>query len=160
VLDGEDVAQQWLSGMVDNDVQKYESNGAILEAVNSGRLDVGLINHYYWFQTAAEVGAESMRAQLHFLPTGDPGALLNVSGAGILAGAAEDADALELVRYLVSAEGQQYFVDETYEYPLVPGIDPPAGLPTLADLRNPGLDLADLDSLQETVDLIGSVGLT
>ncbi len=160
VLEGEDVARTWISGMVDNDVQKYESNGAILEATNSGRLDVGLINHYYWFQTAAEVGAENMRAQLHFLPAGDPGALLNVTGAGILAGAAEDADALELVRYLVSTAGQEYFVEQTYEYPLVPGIDAPAGLPPIDELRNPALDLADLDSLEKTVELLGSVGLT
>lgn len=160
VLDGEDVARQWLTGMVAGDAQKYESNGAILEAVNSGRLDVGMINHYYWYQTAAEIGAESMRAQLYFLPGGDPGALLNVTGAGVLAGAAQDPDALALVRYLVSTQGQEYFVETTYEYPLVPGVEAPAGLPALADLRNPELDLSDLDSLQETVELIASVGLT
>lgn len=160
VLEGEDAARAWLEAMVDNDVERYEANVPILEAVNAGRLDVGLINHYYWYQTAAEVGAENMRAQLAFLPPGDPGSLVNVTGAGILAGAAEDPEALELVRYLVSAEGQRYFVENVYEYPLVPGIEAPEGLPSLAELRNPDLDLADLDSLQETVELLASVGLT
>lgn len=160
VIEGEEAARAWLEGLVANDVQKFEGNGAILDAVNTGQVDVGLINHYYWFQTASEVGQDAMRAQQRFLTPPDPGALVNVTGAGLLAGAAGDADALELIRYLVSAEGQQYFVEETYEYPLVPGIDPPAGLPALEDLRNPDLDLSDLDSLSETVELIAEVGLT
>lgn len=160
VLEGEEAARAWLEGLVANDVQKFEGNGAILDAVNNGQVDVGLINHYYWYQTAAEVGQDAMRAQQHFLAPPDPGAIVNVTGAGLLAGAAADADALELIRFLVSAEGQQYFVDETYEYPLVPGIEAPAGLPALEDLRNPDLDLSDLDSLSETVELIAEVGLT
>lgn len=160
VLEGEDAARAWLEGIAENDVQKFESNGAILEAANSGRLDLGLINHYYWFETAAEVGADAMRAQLQFLEPGDPGALVNVTGAGILVGSAEDPDALEFVRYLISEEGQEYFVEETKEYPLLPGIAAPEGLPPLESLRNPELDLSDLDSLEQTVDLIADVGLT
>lgn len=160
VLEGEEAARAWLEGLVANDVQKFESNGAILEAVNAGRLDVGLINHYYWYRTAAEVGEDGMRAHLYFLPTGDPGALVNVTGAGILRGSEGDEDAIALVRFLVSQEAQEYFVTTTFEYPLVPGVEQPAGLPSLDDLRNPELDLADLGSLQETVDLISSVGLT
>lgn len=160
VLQGEEAAREWLEGMVANDVQKYESNVPILEAVNSGRLDVGLINHYYWYQTAAEVGEENMRARLQFLPPGDPASLVNVTGAGILAGSAEDPQALEFLRFLVSQEAQEYFVGTLYEYPLVPGVDPPEGLPSLEELRNPELDLADLASLEETVQLLAAVGLT
>lgn len=160
ILEGDDAARAWLEGMVANDVQKFESNVPILEAVNTGRLDVGLINHYYWYQSAAEVGQENMRAQLEFLPPGDPGSLVNVTGAGVLAGAAEDENALELVRFLVSEEAQQYFVDSLYEYPLVAGVEAPEGLPSLEELRNPDLDLSDLDDLQATTDLIASVGLT
>lgn len=160
VLEGEAAARSWLEDMVAGGVQRFESNGAILEAVNSGRLDAGLINHYYWYRTAAEVGAENMRAQLAFLPPGDPGALVNVTGAGILDGAATDADALELVRFLLSEEGQAYVVANTYEYPLVPGIAAPEGLPALEDLRTADLDLSDLSSLEQTVDLIAAVGLT
>ncbi len=160
VLEGDDAAQAWLEGMVANGVQKFESNGAILEAVDAGTLDLGLINHYYWYEKAAEVGAENMRAQLSFLPPGDPGALVNVTGAGVLAPAADDADALALVAYLVSDEAQTYFAEKTFEYPLVAGVAAPAGLPALEDLRNPDLDLADLDGLAETVEIIAAAGLT
>lgn len=157
VSQGDDAAQAWLEGMAANDYQSYEKNGAVLEAVNTGQLDLGLINHYYWFQTAAEVGADQMRAQLTFPKAGDPGALVNVTGAGILS---DHDDAAAFVEYLLSDAGQTYFVENTYEYPLVEGIDAPEGLPALADLQGPDIDLSDLADLEATVRMIQDAGLS
>ena len=84
---------------------------------------------------------------------------MNVTGAGVLSGASTDADALEFVRFLVSEEAQTYFVEQTFEYPLLPGIDAPEGLPSLASLINPDLDLSDLDDLSTTQQLLARVGL-
>lgn len=159
VLDGEDDAAEWVSALAANSPQIFEGNSAILSAVDEGVLELGLINHYYWYGQAAEVGAENMRAQLKFLEAGDAGSIVNVTGAGILNGAATDADALEFVRYLVSLEAQTYFVEQTFEYPLLPGVDAPAGLPTLASLVNPELDLSDLDDLATTQQLLADAGL-
>ena len=159
VLEGEDAAQRWLEDMIANDVQLYSNNTAILEAAQAGEIQVGLINHYYWYRLESELGADGMRAQLVFPAAGDPGSLVHVTGAGILAGAQDDPDALAFVEYLVSEEGQQYFVDATYEYPLVPGIAAPEGLPAVAELTNPDLDLSDLDTLAETTALLAEVGL-
>lgn len=159
VLEGEDVAREWLEGIEANDAQIYAKNGAILEAANAGEVKLGLINHYYWYRMASEVGAENMRAQLAFPEQGDAGSIVNVTGAGLLSGAAEDADALEFIEYLVSESAQQYFVDNTFEYPLIDGVTAPEGLPALDTLTNPELDLSDLDSLGETTDLLVEVGL-
>ncbi len=159
VLDGEDDAAEWVSALAANSPQIFEGNSAILSAVDEGVLELGLINHYYWYGQAAEVGAENMRAQLKFLEAGDAGSIVNVTGAGILNSAATDADALEFVRYLVSLEAQTYFVEQTFEYPLLPGVDAPAGLPTLASLVNPELDLSDLDDLATTQQLLADAGL-
>ncbi|WP_062130798.1 iron ABC transporter substrate-binding protein [Demequina aestuarii] len=159
VLEGEDVAQAWLEGMEANDVQIYAKNTPILEAANAGEIQLGLINHYYWYRMAAEVGAENMRAQLAFPEAGDAGGIVNVTGAGLLSGAQDDADALRFIEYLVSESAQQYFVDTTFEYPLIDGVAAPEGLPALDSLTNPELDLSDLDSLGETTDLLVKVGL-
>ncbi len=159
VLEGEDAARAWLEGMVANDVQIYAKNAPIRDAANAGEIQLGLINHYYWYQLSNEVGVENMRAQLSFPTAGDPGSIVNVTGAGLLAGAASDGDALAFIEYLVSIDGQRYFVDTTYEYPLAGGVDAPAGLPPLADLTNAELDLGDLDSLAETTALLAEVGL-
>jgi len=159
VLDGEDAAAAWVEALADNSPQIFESNGAILAAVDEGVVDAGLINHYYWYRTAAEVGPENMRAQLKFLTAGDAGSIVNVSGAGILNGAAADADALEFLRYLVSQAGQTYFVEQTFEYPLLPGVASPEGLPSLDSLINRELDLSDLDDLATTQRLLADAGL-
>lgn len=155
VSEGEERARAWLEGLVANDVQVYERNGELLEAVNTGALDVALINHYYWARS--EQDPQTLRAQLKF---GDPGsisALVNVTGAGVLAGGASE-EATEFVEFLVSDVAQRYFLEETYEYPLA--IDAsPAGVPALAELGGPDVDLSELSSLQQTVDLIVEVGL-
>lgn len=159
VTEGEDVAEEFLQGLVDNDVQIYESNGDILSAIEAGQVDVGLINHYYRYELAAEVGAENVVTELKFAEPGTAGALVNVSGAGVLAGAEGDEDAEALVRYLVSEEAQSAFAEQTFEYPLVDGVPGPEGLPPLSELVDGGFDLAQLESLEETTALIQAVGL-
>jgi iron(III) transport system substrate-binding protein len=159
VLNGEDAADEWVAAIAANDPQIFEKNAAILEAVNNGVVETGLLNHYYWFAQAAETGAENMRAQLSYPEAGDAGSIVNVTGAGVLSGGATDGDALEFMNFLVSDEAQQYFVDETWEYPLVAGIDAPAGVPALDSLVNAELDLADLESLAQTQELLSKYGL-
>jgi len=160
VLDGEDQARSFVQGLVDNDAQVYDNNVAILDAVDKGELAMGLINHYYWFELAAEVGPENVEAQLHYLRDGGPGSLVNVSGAAELATADKDADAQQLIEYLLGDEAQAYFADTLYEYPLVAGVPIPSELPDLDSLQAPDLDLSDLDSLAETTQLLNDVGLT
>jgi len=159
VLEGDSAADQWVSGLNINDPQIFDGNGAILEAVNEGTIPLGLINHYYWDRLAFERGAENLRAQLHFTEKGDPASIVNVTGMGLLDAQSFDLDALELIRFFVSDEGQQYFVEQTFEYPLVPGIDAPEGLPALEDLAIAGFDLSDLATLKETQDLLRKYGL-
>ncbi|WP_353826289.1 extracellular solute-binding protein [Agromyces sp. SYSU T0242] len=158
VLEGEDAAAEWVEGMAANDPELTENNLASLDLVNTGQAQIGLINHYYWFRQAAEVGADNMRAQLKFLP-GDPGGIVNVTGAAIMDGAADDPAALAFVEFLVSEQAQRYFVEETFEYPLLPGVDAPEGLPAIETLLNPGLDLSDLDSVGESQRLLADNGL-
>jgi xanthosine utilization system XapX-like protein len=54
---------------------------------------------------------------------------------------------------------QQYFVDETYEYPVVAGIADPDGYPAKSELEGPAIDLTDLDSLEATQALLTDLGL-
>lgn len=159
VLEGEDEAEEWLTDLDARGVELFENNRSILAAANDGVLDAGLINHYYWYAQAAEVGADNMRAQLKFLEAGDPGSIVNVTGAGVLRTAEGDADSLAFIEYLLSEVGQTYFVEQTFEYPLVPGIDAPEGLPSIDSLLNPELDLSDLDDLSTTQELLARVGL-
>lgn len=157
---GEDGARQWLEDFAANDPQRREKNGEILADVDAGTLDAGLINHYYLVELAKEKGVkpEELDAALHFFPDGDLGSLVNVSGMGLV-GEQEDADGAKLIEYLLSEDGQTYFAQETGEYPLVDGVEPPAGFPELDEIQAPDVDLNDLDDLQTTIEMIQEAGL-
>jgi iron(III) transport system substrate-binding protein len=159
VADGDDAAQRWLDGMAANDVVTYENNNQIMDAVQAGQVDLGLVNHYYWFEKAAEVGADAMVTELAYTAPGDPGSLVNVSGVGILAPAAENPDAAALVAYLLAPSAQTYFAEQTSEYPMNPAVPPSAALKPLDELQGPAIDLGDLASLPVTIGMIQSAGL-
>lgn len=157
---GEEGAREWLEALIANEPQIYERNGHILDAVDSGEVALGLINHYYWYEKADEVGADTLNAQIHFLGTDDPGALINVAGAGILAASDNSAGAAAVIEYFLSPEGQQFFTDETSEYPVVEGVTLKEGLTPLGELTGSSVDLNQLGSLAQTLALLDEVGLT
>ncbi|MDF5821313.1 iron ABC transporter substrate-binding protein [Corynebacterium felinum] len=157
---GDDFTREWLQKLVDNKVKTYEKNTGILEAVNSGEISLGLINHYYWYLDAAEKGAENMTAQLKFGKPGDLASLVNVTGVGVTKKAEKDPQALEFVKFLLSEDAQKYFATETYEYPLVASVSAPEGVPAMDPTSNPDFDLSKLSSVDETAAMIDEVGLT
>ena len=154
-VEGEDVASQWLAAMKENGVI-YEKNSAILEAVESGQVDAGLINHYYWYARGNEVGFENLNSEIAAFESQDVGNLRNVAGVGILS---EDPRAKDFVEFLLSETAQQYFVSETSEYPLIDGVELPAGVTPLDEIPAPEFDLNDLEALEETLQLIRAAGL-
>jgi iron(III) transport system substrate-binding protein len=161
VQHGDEKTMQFLTGLKANDAQIRESNGPITADVDSGRLAAGLVNHYYVYELAKEKGTpvDALKAKLHFFPDGDTGALVNVSGVGVLKKSEDDPDVRAFVDYLLGAEAQTYFAEQTYEYPLVAGVASAPGLPTLSSLNAPDIDLNDLDSLEATVEMIKDSGL-
>lgn len=152
---------QFLAGLKANDAQIREGNPLIVSDVNSGKLAAGLVNHYYVYQRAKEDGkpVDTLEARLHFFPDGDTGALVNVSGVGVLKRSATDPDTRSFVDYLLGRDAQTYFAESTYEYPMVAGIATAPGLPALSTLKSPSIDLNDLDTLAETVKMIKDAGL-
>jgi iron(III) transport system substrate-binding protein len=160
VIRGEAAAEEWLTEFAALEPVAYEKNSLVLEAVDRGEVALGLVNHYYWFAMAQEVGADAMTAQVHYLNADDPGALINVAGVGLIAGSEQSAEAEAVAEFLVSDEAQQFFADETAEYPVVEGISSDVHeVGNLADLTGAAIDLNDLDSLAETQALLEKVGL-
>jgi iron(III) transport system substrate-binding protein len=106
-LIGEDATREWLEGMIANGVVPYENNRAILQAVADGEIDFGLTNHYYLYGALAE--DPSFPVANHFFPGDEVSRLVNIAGAGVLTSSDRPDEAVELIRFLLSAEGQQYF---------------------------------------------------
>lgn len=157
VLEGEDQARAWLEAMIANGVQSFANNTSIVEATGRGEIEAGLVNHYYLLQFLAEQG-ESFAARNYFFPTATAGAMINVAGAGVINTTAHPQAAQTFLAYLLSPGAQQYFADQTNEYPLIPGVTLNPILPPLDELVTPALDLADLEDLQGTLELLQDVG--
>ncbi|TYC20683.1 iron ABC transporter substrate-binding protein [Micromonospora sp. MP36] len=161
VQHGDAKAREFLTGLKANQPQIREGNVQIVADIDAGTLAVGLVNHYYVYELAKERGGSTdvLKAKLHFFPDGDTGGLVNAAGVGLLERAGADPDAQALVDYLLGTEAQTYFATQTFEYPLAAGVPAAPGLPQLAALEAPKIDLNDLDTLDATVAMIKEAGL-
>jgi iron(III) transport system substrate-binding protein len=157
VLEGEDGARAWLEGIKANEPATFDGNSAIVEAVGAGEIDAGFVNHYYAFKLKAEQPDLAVANKL--FGGGDPGGLVNVAGAGILDTASNAAAAEAFIDFLLTKEAQTYFAEETFEVPVVEGVEPVAGVPTLDDLTLPELNLNQLDDLAGTLALLSELGI-
>ena len=155
---GEETAREWLEGMKDNDAQEYPNNTSIVQSAANGEVDVGFVNHYYLERFLSEYG-EDFEARNFYIGSGDPGALMLVSGAGILEASDNKATALEFIDFLLSEHAQQYFTLDVKEFPVAAGVEPEGDLPPIESLDPPDIDLGSLSDLQGTLDLLREVGV-
>ncbi|MDZ7729449.1 MAG: ABC transporter substrate-binding protein [Dehalococcoidia bacterium] len=123
VVHGDDAAREWSGSSTTTPASSSPTTPAIVQAVANGEVDVGFVNHYYLFRYLEEQG-EDFGARNYYFTNGDVGGLMNVAGAGIVASTEEMALAEELLSYLLSEQSQQYFATETFEFPLVEGVQP------------------------------------
>jgi iron(III) transport system substrate-binding protein len=158
-LDGRAVAERWLEGFASN-AKRYDDNEGIVAAVEGGQVAAGVINHYYWYEQAAEVGAANVHSKLHYFAHKDPGALVNVSGAGAVKSSGSPMLAQRFLAFLVSREGQSTMTHSgDWEYPLVAGVAPPPGLRPFASLQPPDVGPADLGDGSQALTLMQQAGL-
>jgi iron(III) transport system substrate-binding protein len=158
LLEGEAAAKQWLQTVKANGAKAFPNNNLIVEGVGKGELKVGLVNHYYLYSYLKQQG-ESFPVRNYYPRGGGAGAIVNIAGAGIL-GTARNAEAAQkFVDYMLTTPAQQYFADQTFEYPMIAGVKTNDLLTPLAQLKKPDLDLSRLADLQATLALLRDVGL-
>ena len=158
LLDGEEATRQWLEGIKANRPKVYSNNSAVVQAVANGEIQVGLVNHYYLYGFLRDQGP-SFPARNYHPRAGGAGAIVNVAGVGLLSTARSSAAAQRFVDYLLSADAQQYFADQTFEYPLVAGVESHPDLLPLAQINHPDIDLANLADIEATLRLMREVGV-
>ncbi|WP_280535568.1 extracellular solute-binding protein [Halopenitus sp. POP-27] len=155
IIEGEEATREWLQGVLDAGIQEYPDEFAACQAIADGEIDAAFTNHYYIQRVLdGNPGAPIATA----FTEGDAGAVFNVAGAAVVEATDEATLAENFIRHLLSAEAQDYFARSTFEYPLIPDVDPIGDLPTIDELDVPDIDLAQLSNLEETVDLMRDVG--
>ncbi|MFB6194780.1 MAG: extracellular solute-binding protein [Haloplanus sp.] len=156
LLEGESATRQWLQGMLDSGITEYPDEFLVSNAVADGEVAAGFANHYY----ALRVRSARTDAPLDLAFTsGDAGALINVAGTAVIKGTEQRELAENFVRHLLTVEAQEFFATRTFAYPMIPGVPPVGGLPSISELNPPSIDLQKLSNVEPTLELMQDVGV-
>jgi iron(III) transport system substrate-binding protein len=158
---GDARTRRWLVALRENGVRFYPKNLQIVQAVAQREVELGLVNHYYLYQLKEQQPGAPIAN--YFLGRNDPGALINVAGAGVVTRSDDRAAARRFLAFLLSKEAQRYFATGPgrAEYPLVRGVKPRAGLPALRRVDGARIRLGRLGrQLPATLQMLNEVGYT
>jgi len=158
---GDDRTKRFLDGLkVNAGTQVYGKSSQIVEAVAKGQVALGVVNHYYVYRHLATQPDAPIAVLMPDQHEGGMGAIINVSGAGIVTHARHAESAKRLMNYLVSEEGQKQFSDLNKEYPLHPLVAADPALPPYKTTRVAPVPLTQLGKLREpAMALIEQAGL-
>jgi iron(III) transport system substrate-binding protein len=121
---------KWAKGIVSNFARPAKGNDrAQILAVAAGEAEYAVANTYYIaLMLSGKKGAEQQAAAKKVRPLfpnqGGRGTHMNISGGGILKNAPNKANAIKLLEFLVTPEAQDHIVNNTFEYPIIDGVEP------------------------------------
>tara|TARA_R110002049_G_scaffold232354_3_gene404905 strand:- start:1848 stop:2876 length:1029 start_codon:yes stop_codon:yes gene_type:complete len=152
ILEGDAATEDWLR-RADKNAKPYAGELGVVMGVERGEVDIGFANHYYTLRLKA--GKPDAKVDLAFTHD-DAGCLVNASGILALS---DGELPINFIRYLLTQEVQSFLAREAYEIPLVSGTAPPLGLPPLASISPPAVNLIQLADLRPTLDLMRKAGV-
>ena len=127
---GKKATAEWAKGVVANMAREPKGNDrAQIMAVAAGEADIAVANTYYLaLMLSGNKGAEQQEAakkvKAFFPNQNDRGTHMNISCAALVKGAPNKANAIALVDFLLSAESQEHFTNNTFEFPMIGGVSP------------------------------------
>jgi iron(III) transport system substrate-binding protein len=160
---GDAATVKWLKGLAANagSTHEYGSNEALVDEINRGGAAFGLLNQYYWYRLGAQIGSSNVHSKLTFLAPHDPGYVVDISGAAVLASSKDRTDADRFVAFLVSAAGQHIIgTSESFEYPIASGVTTSEPEKPFDQLQPYPITLADLGDGSTAIALLKQAGLS
>lgn len=148
---GEEPTRAWLEGVKANLARKPQGNDrAQVKAIWSGECDISLGNTYYMGlmmdNPEQQPWADSVR--IIFPTFSDGGTHVNLSGMAMTKASPNRDNALKLMRFLSSSEGQRIYAETNYEYPLLPETKTSDRVQEWGDLNADDVSLADIAALR------------
>jgi iron(III) transport system substrate-binding protein len=161
---GKPATLSWLKAVEANaSGHVYPDNETIASQVNRGAVAFGIVNQYYWWRMRAEIGASSTHSKIAYFAPGDPGYVIDVSGAAVLKSSAHQAAAQKFLAFLVSKQGQEIIADPSksisYEYPIASGVTTQAPETPFSQLRPYPITIAELGDGSTAIALMREAGL-
>ncbi|MGK7890848.1 MAG: Fe(3+) ABC transporter substrate-binding protein [Leptolyngbyaceae cyanobacterium] len=144
---GAEATQAWAEGIVANLARQPEGGDTDqIRAVAAGQCDVAIANHYYWARLAKSDDAADQevvsKTAVFFPNQEDRGTHINISGAGVLANAPNQENAIALLEFLVSAEAQATFGASNNEYPVLAGVEVDPIVSQLGDFKMDAMNVS------------------
>jgi len=127
---GKKATADWAKNLVLNMARDSKGNDrAQILAVAAGEADIAIANTYYLaLMLSGKKGPEQQAAAKKVLPffpnQGDRGTHMNISGGGVLKNAPNKLNAIKLLEFLLTKEAQEHIVNNTFEYPMIEGVEP------------------------------------
>jgi iron(III) transport system substrate-binding protein len=158
---GKAATLSWLNGIKSNaGSHVYPDNETIADEVNRGAVAFGVVNQYYWYRMKAELGASNIHSRITYFAPGNPGYVLDVSGAAVLKSSKNQAAAERFVAFLVSKQGQEVIAHSTsFEYPLDDGVTTVAPETPFGELQPNPITVAQLGDGSTAIALLSQAGL-
>ncbi len=125
-LYGEDRTREIVQGWQANDVEVMGNDVLIIEAVEAGTCEVGVVNHYYLAREleAARQDGEELDVELYWASQEGAGTHVNLSGAGVVETSDNPEQAQQLLEWMLTAEGQEALIAGNHEFPVNPDVAP------------------------------------
>lgn len=117
----ENIVKGWVNNLA---TQPFSNDTAMLEAIDSGRCDVGIANTYYYGRLLDK--KPNVNVKPFFADQNGKGTHVNVSGIGLVKYSKNQAEAQKLMEWLSGPEAQGLFAGLNHEYPANPRISPDA----------------------------------
>jgi iron(III) transport system substrate-binding protein len=158
---GTAAALTWLEGLRTNaGSHVYPDNETIAADVNRGEVAFGIVNQYYWYRLAAEVGASNVHSKIAYFAPRDPGYVLDVSGAAQLRSSAHGSAAQRFLAFLVSRQGQEIIArSDSFEYPIASGVTTAQPETPFDDLQPNAITIPELGDGSGAISLLQQAGL-
>ena len=145
---GPDAVTSWSEAVVKNFARDPKgSDRDQVKAIAAGQGDIAIVNSYYIGLLLASEKEEEInagKAVSVFFPNqgdGERGAHINVSGIALAKNAPNKENAIELIKYLTSVEGQETYVNNSYEYSVNPNVKPDEIVQAWGEFKKDPVDL-------------------
>jgi iron(III) transport system substrate-binding protein len=153
---GPEATEKLLRGWMANEPRILGSDVDVLEAIDAGRCDVGLTNHYYLGRMLKE--DPDFPVAPAWPDQDGAGAHTNLSGVGLVKGTEHRADAIALMEHLTAPASQELILENS-ELAVNTEVGAPPHLKAWKDVKRDPIDVAEAGKrLPEAVELMQQVG--
>jgi iron(III) transport system substrate-binding protein len=162
---GPEKAEEWLKGVKANLARKPDGGDREqAKAIFAGECDLALGNSYYVGQMQTneknpEQKEWAAAIKVLFPNADDRGTHVNISGMALAKHSPNRENAVKLMEFLASDNGQTLYGERVFEYPVEPGIEPSEIVKSWGALKPDPLALADIAKNRKTAsELVDKIG--